>query len=199
MKFIDLTQNPQKELLLKEPGQYVIFFFNYSGDVDVKIEAPNIDVSLLGLYVGKDKNEYFLNTTQHHKQKESISNLLVKGVFYDASQFSYEGLIKIDPQGQKTHAYQKNQNIIMGDKVQVSSNPFLEISANDVFCTHGSTTGKLPEEELHYLKTRGITTQAANKLLISGFIEEIFQTMHQLNVDDKIIETYKKKAQLLLS
>ncbi|MEK7177659.1 MAG: SufD family Fe-S cluster assembly protein, partial [Patescibacteria group bacterium] len=74
----------------------------------------------------------------------------------------------------KSHAYQKNKNLILSSGVYVDSRPFLEILANDVFCTHGSTTGKINEESLFYLKSRGLNQKMAEELYISGFIQEIF-------------------------
>ena len=114
-----------------------------------------------------------METIQRHIAPESTSNLLIKGVFYDESKFIYQGLIRIEKEAQKSHAYQKNQNIIMSDKCFIDSRPFLEILANDVFCTHGSTTGKLNQKQIYYLQTRMLDKSAAEKLIIDGFIREI--------------------------
>ena len=102
-----------------------------------------------------------------------FESLLIKGVFLNQSKFIYQGLIKIEKTGQKSHAYQKNKNLILGEKVFVDSRPFLEILADDVFCTHGSTTGKIDEESIFYLKSRGLDQKKAEELYISGFIQEI--------------------------
>ena len=98
---------------------------------------------------------------------------MIKGVFDGSSRFIYQGLIKIEKSGQKSHAYQKNKNLILSSGVYVDSRPFLEILANDVFCTHGSTTGKINEESLFYLKSRGIDQKNAEQLYVSGFIQEV--------------------------
>ena len=81
------------------------------------------------LFVGKKADDFQLKTNQYHIAPNSTSNLLIKGVFDDKSQFIYQGLIKIEKSGQKSHAYQKNKNLILSEKVYVDSRPFLEILA----------------------------------------------------------------------
>ena len=110
----------------------------------------------------------------------------IKGIFFDQSRFIYEGLIRIDKDAQKTHAYQKNQNLIMGKNSFVDSRPFLEILANDVFCTHGSTTGQLNKEQSYYLSSRGLTHQQSEQILISGFIQDLFSKIEELGYSKEI-------------
>ncbi len=171
--FIDLNKNKKKEIVLDKPGKYVAFMYNISGDFRFEIKKENVDLDIYGLFLGKDTDEFKINTIQHHDAPSAKSNLFIKGVFDGQSRFRHTGLIKIEKKGMKTHAYQKNQSIILSSQTYVESEPFLEILANDVFCTHGSTTGKLNEEQIYYLKTRGIADKQARKLLISGFINEI--------------------------
>ena len=196
--FIDLQKTKQKRITLYNPGSYIIFFFNYSGQLTVEIENKDIEVNLLGIYIGKNSKEFNLETKQHHKVGGNSSNLLVKGIFFAESQFDFQGFIKIDINAQKSHAYQKNQNLILGSNASVSSKPFLEIEANDVFCTHGSTTGKLSEIQLNYLENRGINKKKGEKLLIHGFVSEVFDIMKTSKVESKIIEYYKNSVENLL-
>lgn len=173
MKFIDLNKTKQTKLTFNEPGNYTVFFQNLSGEFDFRIKASGVNLDILGLFVGKKSDNFELKTNQYHIYPNSTSNLLIKGVFDDQSKFIYQGLIKIEKSGQKSHAYQKNKNLILSSDVYVDSRPFLEILANDVFCTHGSTTGKINEESLFYLKSRGLNQELAEQLYISGFIQEI--------------------------
>ncbi len=175
MKYIDLNKTRQNKLVFDRPGNYTVFFYNLSGEFDFKINSGGVNLEILGLYHGKKEESFKLKTNQYHIAPGSTSNLLIKGVFEDQSKFLYQGLIKIEKSGQKSHAYQKNKNLILGDKVFVDSRPFLEILANDVFCTHGSTTGKINEESLFYLKSRSLDQKMAEQLLISGFIQEILE------------------------
>ena len=73
----------------------------------------------------------------------------------------------------------KNQNLILSEGVFVESEPFLEIEANDVFCTHGSTTGKINEDQLYYMTSRGVNREEAKKLIVQGFLEFVRQQSHQ--------------------
>jgi len=173
MKFINLNQTKQTKLIFDKPGDYTVFFHNLSGEFDFKINAKEVNLEILGLYIGKESEKFELKTNQYHVAPNSTSNLLIKGVFLNQSKFIYQGLIKIEKTGQKSHAYQKNKNLILGKKVFVDSRPFLEILADDVFCTHGSTTGKIDEESIFYLKSRGLDQKKAEELYISGFIQEI--------------------------
>ena len=130
-----------------------------------------------------------MKTIQYHRVPSSQSNLLIKGVFDDESVFLYEGMIRIDKLAQGTHAYQKNQNLLLSPSVFVSSKPDLEILANDVYCTHGSTTGKLNKQELFYIQSRGVDKKKSEHIMISGFIENMFQ--HLSGDEFKGIEQYK--------
>jgi Fe-S cluster assembly protein SufD len=173
MKFININQTKQTKLVFNKSGDYTVFFHNLSGEFDFQIKESGVNLNILGLFVGKKSDNFELKTNQYHIAPNSTSNLLIKGVFDDQSRFIYQGLIKIEKLGQKSHAYQKNKNLILSKGVYIDSRPFLEILANDVFCTHGSTTGKINEESLFYLKSRGLNQKTAEKLYVSGFIQEI--------------------------
>lgn len=177
--FIHIKQDSQKKLMFSKHGEYIIFFHNVSGDLVFDIRSKEVNLNIFGLYTGRGKDTFKINTTQLHTTPSSSSNLLIKGVFDDESIFSYQGLIRIEKKANASHAYQKNQNILLSPKVFVSSKPDLEILANDVFCTHGSTTGRLNNEEQLYLQSRRIEKKEAQKTLITGFVQDIF---------DKIIE-----------
>lgn len=173
MNFINLNKTGEKKLVFNKSGDYTVFFHNLSGEFDFNIKASGVNLDILGLFVGKKSDNFELKTNQYHIAPGSTSNLLIKGVFDEHSKFIYQGLIKIEKSGQKSHAYQKNKNLILSPDVYVDSRPFLEILANDVFCTHGSTTGKINEESLFYLKSRGLNQKTAEQLYVSGFIQEI--------------------------
>jgi Fe-S cluster assembly protein SufD len=186
-QFINLNETKQTKLNFNSPGDYTVFFHNLSGEFDFIIKSSGVNLDILGLYVGKKSDNFELKTNQYHIAPGSTSNLLIKGVFDDRSKFIYQGLIKIEKTGQKSHAYQKNKNLILSEKVYVDSRPFLEILANDVFCTHGSTTGKINEESLFYLKSRGLNQKTAEQLYISGFIQEIVDKIKIIQPDFNLV------------
>ncbi len=171
--FINLNKLQKRSIVFNKSGKYIIFFKNLSGDFVFDIRERNVEVEIYGLYIGQKTDKFTVHTKQYHRAPGSTSNLFIKGVFYGESKFIYEGLIRIEKKAQKSHAYQKNQNLIMSEKCFVDSRPFLEILANDVFCTHGSTTGGLNSDQLYYLETRSLDSKMAEKLLIEGFIQEI--------------------------
>ena len=173
VNFINLNKEKKENINIKKPGKYIAYFKNLSGKFTFDLSASGIDLDIYGLFVGTKKDQFQVETIQRHSAPNSTSNLLIKGVFYDESKFIYQGLIRLEKKAQKSHSYQKNKNIIMSDKCFVDSRPFLEILANDVFCTHGSTTGRLSEDQIYYLKSRSLSYNAAEKLLIEGFIREI--------------------------
>lgn len=175
--FIDLNKTIKPTIKLNRPGKYVAFVENKSGEFIFELNAVNIDLKIYGLFHGTNSDDFKVHTVQHHRAPNSTSNLLIRGVFDDESKFHYTGLVKIEKKAQKSHAYQKNQNLILSGGVFVESEPFLEIEANDVFCTHGSTTGKISEDQLYYLTSRGINKDEAKELIVQGFLEEVRQNL----------------------
>lgn len=189
IKFIDLNSEKKERLVFSKPGDYLVFFYNLSGNFIFEITSSGVNLNIFGLFLGEGKGEYQVKTQQHHKMPASTSNLLIKGVFFNQSRFYFEGLIRVEKEGQKTYAYQKNQNLLLSSESFVESKPYLEILANDVFCTHGSTTSFLNQDELFYLSTRGLEYNKGKWLLVSGFVNEVFEKMRKL-VDFSLFKKY---------
>ena len=98
---------------------------------------------------------------------------MYKGLLFDASTGVFNGKVYVRPDAQKTNAYQSNSNILMSDDAQMNSKPELEIYADDVKCSHGSTSGQMDEQALFYLKSRGLSDDNARKLLSTAFIQAV--------------------------
>lgn len=179
--FINLNEQKNTHLIFNKPGSYVVFFYNLSGKYSFNIQSTLVRLDIFGLYIGKAYDQFSIQTIQNHEVSSSTSNLLIKGVFYDSSKFNYKGLVRIEKNAQKSYAYQKNQNLLMSDNAFVESKPYLEILANDVFCTHGSTTGKLNQEQLYFLQSRGVSKIQGENLMIRGFIHDIIDKIKILN------------------
>ena len=175
MTLINLNKTKQTKLSFDRPGDYTVYFENLSGELFFDIKASQVNLNIYGVYMGTKKDEFRISTYQNHLAPSSTSNLLIKGVFYDNSKLFYRGLIRIEKEAQKSHAYQKNKNLLLSNNSFVDSKPYLEILANDVFCTHGSTTGRIDREQMFYTKARGLDQEEAEKLLVSGFLNEIYQ------------------------
>lgn len=185
VEFIEIKKN-ENYYSIKKKGKYIFFLFNVSGNLVFSIESENCHVYIFGIFLGKNKDSFSLKTIQHHKVQKSLSNLLIKGVFFENSRFSYEGLIRIEKEAQKSVAYQKNQNLILSENCYVESCPFLEILANDVYCTHGSTTSRLPEDGIYYLNCRGFSEKEASEILVEGFLGDVFEKMTEFLPKEKV-------------
>lgn len=171
---INLNQKKAEKIIFDKSGTYVVFFENLSGEFQFIIKEKDIDLEIFAIYRGKNHDRFHLSTIQHHLAPASKSNLLVKGVFADYSQFIYQGLIRIEKNAQKSNAYQKNQNLLLSSNTFVDSKPQLEILANDVICTHSSTTGQINQDEIYYLQTRGLTSDQTKSLIIEGFLSDVY-------------------------
>lgn len=191
MKFVHITAPEKANQIISTDNKIAFFVHNYSGDVHIDIQAENAEVYIFGLYVGCKNDTFTLRTTQKHSVGKNVSDLLIKGVLYDNAKFTYEGLIQISKDAQQSNAYQKNQNLLMSKEAYVDSRPFLEIQANDVRCTHGSTTGKLREDQLLYVQSRGLDRSNAEKLLIEGFTQDIFNRMEEVGVTSETLTSLK--------
>ena len=142
-------------------------------EVESRLEGPGSDSEMLGLYFA-DKGQHFNQyTLQHHATDHARSDLLFKGALRDASTAVYSGVIRVDPGAQKTDAYQTNRNLLLDRNSEAVSIPQLEIAANDVRCSHGSTTGPVPEDQRFYLMSRGLPPELAEHVLVTGFLYEV--------------------------
>ncbi len=142
-------------------------------EVEVDLEGPGAESEMLGLYFADEGQHFNQYTLQHHATDHALSDLLFKGALRDASTAVYSGVIVVDPGAQKTDAYQTNRNLLLDTESEAVSIPQLEIKANDVKCSHGSTTGPVPEDQRFYLMSRGLRPEVAEHVLVTGFLYEV--------------------------
>lgn len=131
-----------------------------------------------------------LSTNQLHNAPQAWSDFLCKSVLYDKTHFSYDGRIHITKKGQQSHAYQRNENLTLSNNCSVYSKPNLEIEANDVFCTHGATTGYMGDDELFYLQTRGMHQKKAQEMYAEGFLFSLVDKLIQAGVETNAINKF---------
>jgi Fe-S cluster assembly protein SufD len=144
--------------------------------------SENSNSEMLAVYFA-DKDQHFDHyTLQHHLKPRAHSDLLFKGVVTDKARAVFSGLIKVELNAQKTDAYQKNRTLLLSDEARTDSVPQLEINANDVRCSHGSTTGPVDAQELFYLRSRGIPKPIAEKMLVTAFLEDVLNRVPLKNV-----------------
>ena len=142
-------------------------------EVECELAGPGADSEMLGLYFADKGQHYNQYTVQHHAADHAHSDLLFKGALRDASTAVYSGIIQVDEGAQKTDAYQTNRNLLLDAESEAVSIPQLEIAANDVRCSHGSTTGPVPEDQRFYLMSRGLPPEVAEHVLVTGFLHEV--------------------------
>ena len=140
----------------------------------VALVEPNAHAQVNGVIFSEGKQHLAYHTLQHHEAPQCQSDLLYKGALQDAARIVWRGMIKVDPGAQKTDGYQRNDNLMLSDHARSDSIPGLEIEADDVRCTHGSTTGRVDEEQVFYAQTRGFTRKEAIRAIVAGFFQQVF-------------------------
>lgn len=141
--------------------------------LNVIVDGENCHTELNGVYLGKEKQHLDNHTFVDHLYGHCTSSETYKGVMDDRSTGVFNGKVVVRQDAQKIEAYQSNANILLSDHSTVNSKPELEIYADDVRCSHGSTTGQLDDDAVYYLKTRGISEHKAKELLVVAFIGEV--------------------------
>ena len=142
-----------------------------------QLQAPGAFSEMLALTVADATQEFDQRTLQIHQAPNTKSDLLYKNALRNQARTIFSGLIIVDPDAQKTDAYQSNRNLMLSEDAEANSLPGLEIQANDVRCTHGATSSRIDPEQEFYLQSRGINKEAADELLTFGFFEEVLNRL----------------------
>jgi Fe-S cluster assembly protein SufD len=144
-------------------------------NLNVVMEAAHSEALLYGLYFQHGHSHIDNHTVVDNRAPGCLSNELYKGILTDNSTGVFNGKIFVNQVAQKTNAYQSNKNILLSDGASVNTKPQLEIFADDVKCSHGCTVGRLDDEGLFYLQSRGIPEKTAKSLLLHGFADDILE------------------------
>jgi Fe-S cluster assembly protein SufD len=126
-----------------------------------------------GAYFSDGDQHLDYDTFQEHIAPNTTSDFAFKGALRDEATAVWRGMIRVEEDAQKTNAYQENRNLMLSDDAHADSIPGLEILANDVRCTHGSTTGRVDREQLFYAMARGLTRHDAERLIVRGFFQDV--------------------------
>ncbi len=140
----------------------------------VDLVGPGANSQVNGVMFTEARQHIAYHTLQHHKAPGCRSDFLYKAAQQDKSRTVWRGMIKVDKEAQKTDGYQRNDNLVLSNTSRADSIPGLEIEADDVRCTHGSTTAKVDEEQIFYARCRGFTRKEATRMIVSGFFQQIF-------------------------
>jgi len=155
---------------------------------NVVLAESNCEAHLYGLFKTSGSQLIDNHTLMDHQQPHCESNELYKGIIDGKSTAVFNGKIYVRKDAQKTNAYQSSKNILLSDDATINTKPQLEIYADDVKCSHGTSTGKIEEEALFYLNARGIGKESAKKLLLNAFASEV---INKIEIDSlkNLVET----------
>jgi Fe-S cluster assembly protein SufD len=148
---------------------------------------------LLAVGVATGEQEFDARTLQDHISPHTASDLLFKNALDDRARTTFGGLIRVEPNAHFTDAYQKVRNLLLSDDSEANSMPGLEILADNVRCTHGATSGQINEDEMFYLRSRGIPTKVAQRLIVAGFLNEVIQRLDQPDIGSHLNRLIEQK------
>lgn len=146
-----------------------------------------------GFYFTEHEQHLDYDSQQNHLAPNTTSDLMFKGALIDQSHAVWQGMIYVAPEAQKTDGYQANRNLILSNKAHADSIPGLEILADDVRCSHGATVGKIDNEQVFYLCSRGVEKVEAERLVVEGFFEPIMQRIPFNGVRQRFQEAIHQK------
>lgn len=177
-----------EEIVQAADSNFKINTFTLTGllvrnNINIAVAGQNCETYMNGAVITKGKQHVDNHTFVDHQVANCYSNENYKYILDGDSTGVFNGRVIVRQDAQIINAYQNNGNILLSKSASINSKPELEIYADDVKCSHGSTTGQLDEDAIFYLQTRGISKENAKKLLVSAFIGEVIESVE----DEKII------------
>ena len=166
------------QIVQKGRSVFSTYTFTLSGslvrnNLNIVLDGEHIESHLNGLYLTNGNQVVDNHTLVDHREPNCNSNELYKGIIEDKSSATFNGKIYVRKDAQKTNAFQSNKNILLSDDGTINTKPQLEIYADDVKCSHGTSTGKLDADKIFYLRARGLSEASAKKLLMHAFASEV--------------------------
>nr|WP_237468892.1 Fe-S cluster assembly protein SufD [Gluconobacter sphaericus] len=177
-----------------EKGEYDSFTLNQGSSLArheavVTLGAPHAMAHVNGVQIVDGQRLNDLTSMIHHAAPDGSSRQTVKTVLSDAGQGVFQGKILVDRVAQKTDGYQMNQALLLSEKAQINSKPELEIYADDVKCSHGATVGALDDEQLFYLRSRGIPQTDARDMLVRAFLIDALDLVSDEGLRDLLLRS----------
>jgi len=170
------------QVIQKKQSVFTTHTFTLSGslvrnNLTLVLDGEHIESHLNGLYLTAGNQVVDNHTVVDHRKPNCNSNELYKGIIDGKSTATFNGKIFVRKDAQKTNAFQSNKNILLSEAGTINTKPQLEIYADDVKCSHGTSTGKLDEDKIFYLRARGLSLESAKKLLMHAFASEVVNTI----------------------
>lgn len=159
-----------------------------SKDIEVAVDlmGPGAEAHLKGLYLCHASEKVNFRILMHHRTPGCKSTQLFNGIAGGEAQVSFNGTIVVAPDAQQTEAYQENHNIVLTDSARVDTKPQLEIYADDVKCSHGATVGQLNQDEIFYMRSRGIPEKEAKTLQMLSFLSPVIPAGREEEIEKAV-------------
>ena len=177
---LDVVQETSLQLVVHLEGDSTLYFGSFSvggslieNDYEIDFDAPHSEAHLGGVYITSGTERFSTNVNVNHNHGDTLSNQLFKGILSGSSVARFQGRITVLKDAQKTKAYQANNNLLISPDARAYTRPHLVINADDVQCSHGATVGSLSQDELFYMRSRGISLQEAQLLQQQAFVHEV--------------------------
>jgi Fe-S cluster assembly protein SufD len=167
--------------------------------METKLAGPGASARVTGAYAGAGAQHLDFDTTQEHAAEHTTSDLAFRGVLSDQATAVWRGMIRVDPGAQQTDAFQESRNLLLSTQAHADAIPGLEIEADDVRCTHAAAVAQVDAEQLFYLRSRGLPEQAAQRLIIDGFMQELTERTPEGPVRDRLSESIGRRLAEILA
>lgn len=161
--------------------------------METKLAGQGSEAKVTGAYAGGGDQHLDYDTLQEHAAENTVSDLAFRGVLGDRSTSVWRGMIKVDPGAQQTDAFQENRNLILTREAHADAIPGLEILADDVRCTHAAAIAQVDEDQLYYLRSRGLDGATAHRLVIDAFMQELVERVHDGPLREEISTALERR------
>ena len=176
---IDLNKNSHCEYFILSAGAKFL-----KNEINCSLNKNHGSIFINGIISLENENHHEIKTIVNHNEENCKSYQLIKCVLNDNSKGIYQGKIFVDSKAQKTDGYQLSRALLLNEDTEFNAKPELEIYADDVKCSHGSTSGNIDENSIFYLMSRGLTYKQSKQLLINGYVAEVVEKITDNDIKD---------------
>jgi Fe-S cluster assembly protein SufD len=166
--------------------------------METKLAGPGASAKVTGAYAGHGRQHLDFDTTQEHAAPNTFSDLAFRGVLQDRANAVWRGMIRVDPGAQQTDAFQESRNLLLSKRAHADAVPGLEIEANDVRCTHAAAIAQVDPEQMFYLRARGLSEDAAHRLIVEGFLQALVERFEEGRVREVLGGALEGRLEVVL-
>jgi len=166
--------------------------------METSLEGPGAHAKVTGAYAPHARQHVDFDTTQEHAAANCVSDLAFRGILADRSSAVWRGVIKVDEGAQQTDGFQECRNLLLSKRAHSDAIPGLEILANDVRCTHAAAVAQIDQEQLFYLRSRGLGDGPARRLVIEGFLAELVERFEEGPFREAMGATIERRLERVL-